>query len=236
MIDNNVLPFFALDRKARKTDNVNTKIIKIATVDGNNGNRSQLARCNNGTVVTQNRCARIGGTMNGVRPLGKVTAYQVPIFHLFVGIVFFAVAEIVKHNGRGVTKHLFVGFDHCFFATVYQFQGKSKLGRGEIRCLIEVPNKSAKGVLHAVAKQERNHVFALLKKRGNIVRIVRQHLIGVDNIWRKMPFCNAFSVDVNLVKTERTNRQFRLLGNFGKHKIATHIGRGNPIGEGAGLA
>ena len=229
VINCDALPFFALDRKTRKTNNVNAKVIQVSAIDGRDRNCFQFTGCNNGTVITQDGFPRICGAVNGRRPIGKVATRQIPIFYFFVSIVFFTVAKIVKDDGRGVTTHLLIGFNHRFFATVYQFEGKCKLGSGKKRGLVKIPNKSAKGVLHTVAKQERHNVFALAKKRGNVVRIVRQHLIGVDYIRGKMPFCNTLAIDVSFIKSKRANSQFCLFGNCLEHKIAAHIRSCNPI-------
>ena len=174
--------------------------------------------------------------MNGGHPIRKVASGQIPPRNLLVGIVFFTVAEVVKHNGRGVTDEVFVGFYHRFCTTCHHFEGKCDFWSRQKRGFVKIPNKSAKGVLHAVAKHKAEHVFALDQEVGNIVRIVREHLFRIDNVGRKMPTGNLFAVDVELVKAERADGQLRLFGERIKNKIAAHIRGGDPIVESTGLA
>ena len=151
---------------------------------------------------------------NGGGPGAVVKAGQIPAGDLQPGVVFFTHAQFVGYGGGGSADKCFVSLDLGDGAvSAGQPQADGQLRGGTPGCFLKIPDIAAEAVLHAVAQQEAQYVFAGDQSVSQIVNVVVHHIVSGGNIGGQVAPGQFDTVEPEPVKAQTADRDLSL-GNI----------------------
>ena len=217
------LPRFPVDFQDGNPRRIDAEIVQIPVFERNDADSFSPLIFAYRFEIRQNATAFRSCCGKRFFPSGIVEIGQIPTLDLSSGIVIFSFPIIVVQNGRRGPLHL-SGRRKNFFPV--HFHAKRRFRRGAELRQMNIPRHAAIVIREPVAENQTYRVFSFFQQRGNIVFIVNDHLIGIAYVRRENAFRYACSVDVQIVKTERCDPNFRIFNVFvSERKNPTHIRR-----------